>query len=41
LNRAELRQLAEDRVLDARALLKEGRWSGAYYLAGYAVLYFQ
>jgi HEPN domain-containing protein len=37
LNRAELRRLAEDRVLDAEALLKESRWSGAYYLAGYAV----
>ncbi len=37
MNRAELRRLAEDRVLDAEALLKERRWSGAYYLAGYAV----
>jgi hypothetical protein len=37
VNRAELRSLAEDRVLDAEALLKEGRWSGAYYLTGYAV----
>jgi hypothetical protein len=37
VNRAELRSLAEDRVLDAGALLKENRWSGAYYLAGYAV----
>jgi HEPN domain-containing protein len=37
VNRADLRRLAEDRVLDAAALLKEGRWSGAYYLAGYAV----
>ncbi len=32
-----MRRLAEDRVLDAEALLREGRWSGAYYLAGYAV----
>jgi hypothetical protein len=32
----ELRQLAEDRILDAAALLAAGRWSGAYYLAGYA-----
>lgn len=24
-------------MLDAEALLKEGRWAGAYYLAGYAV----
>ena len=37
MNRAELRSLAEDRVLDAGALLKENRWSGAYYLAGYAI----
>jgi HEPN domain-containing protein len=32
-----LRQLAEDRILDAERLLTGGRWSGAYYLAGYAV----
>jgi hypothetical protein len=37
VNRAELRQLAEDRALDAGALLAASRWSGAYYLAGYAV----
>lgn len=37
MNRVELRGLAEDRVLDAEALLKEGRWSGAYYLAGHDV----
>ena len=37
MNRAELRKLAADRVLDAEALLQENRWSGAYYLAGYAV----
>jgi len=37
LNRAELRSLAEDRVLDAGALLEENRWSGDYYLAGYAI----
>lgn len=33
----ELRQLAQDRILDAKALLDAGRWAGAYYLAGYAV----
>src|SRR5947207_1147458 len=33
----ELRQLAEDRILDAQALLTAQRWSGAYYVAGYAV----
>jgi HEPN domain-containing protein len=37
LNRADLQQLAEDRVLDAGALLLAGRWAAAYYLAGYAV----
>jgi hypothetical protein len=37
VNRIELQQLAEDRLLDAQALLAAGRWSGAYYLAGYAV----
>lgn len=37
MNRSELRQLAQDRILDAKALLDAGRWSGAYYLAGYAV----
>jgi HEPN domain len=37
LNRTDLQQLADDRVLDAEALLNAGRWSGAYYLAGYAV----
>ncbi len=37
MNRMELRQLAEDRILDARLLLAGQRWSGAYYVAGYAV----
>lgn len=37
MNRTELQQLAEERVRDADALLKAGQWSGAYYLAGYAV----
>jgi hypothetical protein len=36
VNRTELQQLAEDRILDAAALLAAGRWSGAYYVAGYA-----
>ena len=37
--RAEWRQLAEDRILDAQALLSAGvnRWSAAFYLIGYAV----
>jgi HEPN domain-containing protein len=37
VNRAELRQLAIDRVEDARILLDNGRWTAAYYLVGYAV----
>jgi hypothetical protein len=37
VNRAELQQLAKDRILDAKALLAARRWAGAYYLAGYAV----
>src|SRR5580692_8901282 len=37
--RAEWQQLAEDRILDARAHLVPGvdRWSAAFYLVGYAV----
>jgi hypothetical protein len=37
MNRLDLQQLAEDRITDAQALLDAGRWSAAYYLAGYAV----
>lgn len=37
MNRIELQQLASDRILDAEALLAARRWSGAYYLGGYAV----
>lgn len=37
MNRSEWRQRAEDRIADAECLLLGGRWSGAYYLAGYAV----
>jgi HEPN domain-containing protein len=32
-----LQKLAKDRLADAKALLAAKRWSGAYYLAGYAV----
>jgi hypothetical protein len=32
-----LQALAEERARDAEALLNAGQWSGAYYLAGYAV----
>ncbi len=37
MNRAELQWLAEERLREARALLRVRCWSGAYYLAGYAV----
>jgi HEPN domain-containing protein len=37
MNRAELQQLTRERLRDAKALLAARRWSGAYYLAGYAV----
>jgi HEPN domain-containing protein len=37
MNRAQLQDLAEERARDAEALLKAGQWSGADYLAGYAV----
>jgi hypothetical protein len=37
MNRTQLQQLADNRVRDAEMLLHAGQWSGAYYLAGYAV----
>lgn len=37
MNRQEFRELAEARLLDARALFDAGRYDAAYYLAGYAV----
>ena len=37
MNRADLQQLANDRVEDARILLLQNRWTAAYYLVGYAV----
>jgi HEPN domain-containing protein len=37
VNRAELQWLAGERLREARALLRVRCWSGAYYLAGYAV----
>lgn len=37
MNQTELRRLAEERILDASALIAGGRWSYAYYTAGYAV----
>jgi hypothetical protein len=37
VTKAEFQELAEQRLVEARALLDQGRWDGAYYLAGYAV----
>jgi hypothetical protein len=37
LDRLEFQGLANERLADARALCAAQRWSGAYYLAGYAV----
>lgn len=37
MNRSTLQQLSTSRVNDAQALLAASCWSGAYYLAGYAV----
>jgi hypothetical protein len=37
MTRAEWQQIAEERAKDAQALIAASRWSGAYYLAGYAV----
>lgn len=37
MNQAELRQLAEQRLLDAQALIGGSRWEFAYYTAGYSI----
>lgn len=37
MDRIHLQQLAGERISDAQSLLLADRWSGAYYLAGYAV----
>ena len=37
MNRIDLQIIAEQRAADAEALLNAGQWSGAFYLAGYAV----
>jgi hypothetical protein len=37
MNRAELQDIAQERAREAETLLREGHWSGAYYLIGYAV----
>jgi HEPN domain-containing protein len=35
--RADFQAMAEDRLEEAKVLLDQARWNGAYYLAGYAV----
>lgn len=37
LTRVDFQQLADDRLVDAKALLAAGRAVAAYYMAGYAV----
>jgi HEPN domain-containing protein len=37
VNRSDLQNLANERIAEAKILLDAGKWSGAYYLAGYAV----
>jgi HEPN domain-containing protein len=37
VDRKQLQKLAKERLKDAKALLGRKRWSGAYYLCGYAV----
>src|SRR5579884_1768520 len=37
MNRNDLQRLAGTRIREAKALFKAGEYSGAYYLAGYAV----
>lgn len=37
LNRDTLRKLAESRLDEARILLVNGKWTGAYYLTGLAI----
>ncbi len=37
VNRTDLQNLANERIAEAKILLDAGKWSGSYYLAGYAV----
>jgi HEPN domain len=37
VNQADLRQMAEERIKDARALIRGKRWEFAYYAAGYSI----
>jgi HEPN domain-containing protein len=37
VNQADLRRMAEERIKDARALIRGKRWEFAYYAAGYLI----
>src|SRR5579871_2363921 len=37
ISRSDLRQIARERLKEARVLLRAGRYDGAVYLGGYAV----
>jgi HEPN domain-containing protein len=37
MNRSDLQRLSNTRIREAKVLLEAGEYSGAYYLAGYAV----
>lgn len=37
MDRKKLQRIAKARIKDAKALLGRKRWSGAYYLCGYAI----
>jgi hypothetical protein len=37
VNRSHFQKLAKERSGDAKSLLADKRWSGAYYIAGYAI----
>jgi hypothetical protein len=37
VNQADLRRMAEERIKDAKALIRGKRWEFAYYTAGYSI----
>lgn len=37
MNQADLRRMADERIKDARALIRGKRWGFAYYVAGYSI----
>jgi HEPN domain-containing protein len=37
VNRLDFQNLAQEKIAEAKLLLDAGKWTGAYYLAGYAV----